>query len=190
MALVLTLRAELNVWLGSSLSAAAILGLSRFWWQPRLKRLGRINPRAVFAGLVLGGASVLATHAGFALLKPLAQVQLGVEHLYGTLDALPSLGIGCALVIFIASVEELLWRGISLDWLSRRFERSGPSVVLSALLYALPHAFAAEALLAGLAVGLGVFWAVLRTRFGSLSTSILAHCTWSIAIFFLWPLTG
>ncbi len=129
-------------------------------FSPRL--LAPIAVFAIGAGIVASELDNLLRHL---LPAPDFLLQMRVELLTGGLGALFALAVAAPLS------EELLFRGLILDGLRRRYP-AGKAIVLSAVLFALAHLNPYQL---AIAFGLGLFlaWLVLRT--GSLWPAIWAH---------------
>lgn len=151
-------------------------------------RLGRPTPGTVALGLGLGLLTVLMTHAGYVLLGSHASwLSSQVGQLYRALEDPPGPLVAAPLVVFIVFVEEIVWRGLLVDALSRRMSRPRV-VVLASLAYLLPQIGAQSVALAVVATAMGLIWTVLRLVTGGLWAPLLCHLAWDLLIFYVWRL--
>ncbi|MGZ4677290.1 MAG: CPBP family intramembrane glutamic endopeptidase [Acidimicrobiia bacterium] len=130
-------------------------------------------------------AGVLLQLVGFGAVV-LVQAVAGSEPKQEVVKALEYSGVGIRIlgaigvVVFAPLAEELLFRGLLLRSLCRRFP-AAPAVLLGALLFAAGHLVdpSAAPLLAPLAL-VGVVSGMLAVRTGDLSRSILLHAGFNL----------
>jgi membrane protease YdiL (CAAX protease family) len=97
-------------------------------------------------------------------------------------------GLLTALMLPLCVVaEELVWRGLVQEALTRRFG-AAPAVVLAASAYALAHWPVGSTLLAVIALACGLFWGTLRATTRSLVPALICHMLWDVIVFTLVPL--
>jgi membrane protease YdiL (CAAX protease family) len=152
---------------------------------PRL----RPTPATLAFGIIAGAVTVAATYALYPVAGRLAPWLQGQTHaLYGLMGGIPP-AVSVAMLPLIILGEELVWRGVVQEALSRRF---GPawSVPLAATAYALAHAPAGNLLLTFLCLACGLYWSALRARTGSLLVPLLSHLIWDAVVFLAAPLAG
>ena len=124
------------------------------------------------AGLTaIGTIAALALAVGLGLARGLSWlVVIPVERI--DVGAAALVGLGYATVVAVA--EEVHFRGLVLGALSSRFG-TGRALMLSAALFAVPHAFLNGVLWIPLFVADGLLFGALRLRTGSVVPPIVAH---------------
>jgi len=187
------------VMLTLGVAAAVIVRLVRSQW-PALWSMSRppglgmvipVNPAFFALAIAVGVAAPLLGGLLTSLLANGKTVTQDIQNL----GAHTPLGLRLALVAVVASlgplVEEILFRGVLLSALTKRW-RVGGSVVISALLFAVSHlpsmqwqwyALPDLALLAG-----ALAW--LRLRTGSLWPAVLAHGVNNLLAVVAWFVTA
>jgi membrane protease YdiL (CAAX protease family) len=169
--------------------AALVLGAASLCLAPgALAPLLRPSRRRVGWGLGAAALMVAATY----LLYPEARRLLpwlgsSTGALYLLFRAGGSLWLTRLLLPFIILAEELVWRGVVQEALTRRLS-SAASVLLCAVLYAAAHAPVGSPLLTALALLCGLFWSALRAGTGSLVPGLVSHLLWDALVFVLRPL--
>ena len=155
--------------------------------------------RSVQVGLGVGVLMVLVTHVVYdRLASVFPAVQRGTLQLFSLVE-----GVGfsrparAALIVVIASCEEILFRGL-LPCTPRGTQRAfglplnrelGGILGWSAV-YALTTVPLASPLLVLCAFACGTVWATLRVATGSVLVPILAHVLWDLGVLLVWPLPG
>jgi membrane protease YdiL (CAAX protease family) len=86
----------------------------------------------------------------------------------------------------VVAAEELVWRGLAIDLFSKSLGRSG-AVLLASLVYVLPQIAFRSPLLVIVALSCGLVWGGLRVRTGGLLAPLVAHLTWDLLVFVLFP---
>ncbi len=159
---------------------AASLLISR--WQPPDTLV-----RHIVVGLAVGALLVVGTHVGFFVMNDMFDSLGGdVARLYGVAAVTPE---RLALVVAIASAEELLWRGLVHDALMDIMPtRPAVAVALGTLLYAVSQVGPQSGWLLLAAFLLGALWAVMRVATRSLVPSLVAHLVWTLSILGAVPL--
>jgi len=102
-----------------------------------------------------------------------------------------------ALIVVIASCEEVLFRGLlpgSTSAASQALRapraREFGALVLWSLVYALTTVPLKSPLLVLCAFICGTIWGTLRVGTGSILVPILAHVLWDLGVLLVWPLTS
>ena len=151
--------------------------------------------RAALALGAAGGAAMIA--ATYLLYPPLARavpgLASGTRSLYALLDAgalHPT--VLAAVLVLVATSEEVLWRGRLLVTANGDVAPSGRAAQLGravafAALYGAAHGASGSPLLAGVAFLCGCAWGLLRLASGSLWPPVIAHALWDVAVLVLWP---
>jgi membrane protease YdiL (CAAX protease family) len=187
-ATAVALTPVVGIWVG--IGAAAIgLGAASLRLAPSvLLPLLRPTPRLLALGTLAAFVMVAAT---YGLYPPISRASAGltaaVGVLYPLLTAAQPFWLPRVLLPFIILAEELIWRGVVFEALSRRLPLP-PTVLLSALIYAGIHLPIGSPLLLALALLCGFFWSTLRAATGSLVPGLLSHLVWDLLVFLLWPL--
>jgi uncharacterized protein len=110
-----------------------------------------------------------------------------VDELYLLFRAAHPAWLPRALLPLIILAEELVWRGVVIEALGRRFSPAA-TVLLGAAVYAAAHLPAGSPLLGALALACGLYWSALRVGTGSLWSGLIAHLIWDACVFVLRPL--
>lgn len=111
-----------------------------------------------------------------------------LQALYGTLGRAPGPIWGAPIIALSAMAEELVWRGILVDWCESRW--SALRVVLaSTISYAVPMAFSGSLLLVCVALALGAALTFERLRSGTWVTCFVTHLTWNVLVFVVHPVS-
>jgi membrane protease YdiL (CAAX protease family) len=87
----------------------------------------------------------------------------------------------------VVAGEELVWRGVVQDALTRR---CGPAAgtLLAVAAYGLAVVPVGSPLLVLIALACGLYWSVLRQWTGSLVPVLVCHLLWDVVLFLLFPL--
>jgi len=159
----------------------------------------RLDRRTLLIGVGAGVMMVLVTHLAYGRLSAaFPAVRSGTLELLSLLNVVGfSPPARAALIVVIASCEEVLFRGLlpgsargqqrALRWPSGR-EFGG--LLGWSLLYALTTLPLASSLLVLCAFVCGTVWATLRLATGSVVVPILAHVLWDLGVLVVWPLAG
>lgn len=167
------------------------------------RRLMRPSLGPIVAGLLVGGAMVALTHAGFALVSELVpQVRADTEKLFDLLNVGGfSTWTRAGLILVVASSEEVIFRGPLLDVRAnhacgnpqpaselrrRQFRR----VIAMAAIYALTTVSLGAPLLVACAFACAIVWGSLRVFKRSLLAAMIAHVIWDLGSLVVWPLVG
>lgn len=190
-------------WLGGALILASVATQLYFWplhlllplalmlalapiggWLPELRRMCRLRPVSLEEWLWIAAVALVAC-AGINLWLAIAEPDLGnVRAMLPPLSgpALVAAGIGFALVN--AVLEEMVWRGILLRWLSSWIGWTW-AIALQAASFGLAHWNGVPSGWAGvlLAGGYGVVLGCLVRRSGTLLPAVAAHVIADLLIF-------
>lgn len=200
MSLALALREGTNVWLASGTAGALTLGLG-FWGggaAVRRRLAGRDPDRpagsrsgpgaSLLLGVAAGVLMTAATHVGFGLLDPLLpRLRPLVAGLYADIAATPGPLLALPVVVLVVVAEEVVWRGVLLTALGRRFP-PGAALLLATFAYVIPQIVAADPALLLAAFGGGLAWGALFLVRGDLLAPLACHLVWDVGVFVLWPL--
>lgn len=113
-------------------------------------------------------------------------IQTEVETLYALLRQPPGPIQAFPLLVLVVVAEELVWRGLAIDFFSASFGASR-AVVISSLLYVLPQIALRSPLLVIVALLCGSLWGTLRVRTGGLVAPFVAHLVWDLLVFVMFP---
>jgi membrane protease YdiL (CAAX protease family) len=152
--------------------------------RPRLK----LRLPALGFGIGAGAAMTAVTYLLFPLVRHLVpEVVTQSAALYNTFGQ----AAGWRAVLFLPLVvvgEELVWRGVVQEALTRRF---GPvrGTLLAVAVYGLAVVPVGSPLLVAIALSCGLFWSVLRAWTGSLIAALACHLVWNSFVFLIAPLS-
>jgi len=174
-------------WVGMS-GATALLGAYTLVVQrASLRRLFRPSTRFVVIGAVHAvflyglsrlGVWIMATFFGWVMPQ--------IQAIYATRSQLDARTIAMLLVLVIAPMEEVFWRGLVLDKLLAVYPARA-ALITAIALYCLVHVSALNPMLLVAALVLGAHWSYLYFRFGSLVPGLVSHALWDVAIFVILP---
>lgn len=156
-----------------------VLGLAASVVEPsaRHRSVGRddvVTASRVGAGMVVG--SVLLDTVARRAVPRIAADAKALRALAGTAGPLRM----CAhLLLVVAPAEELFWRGLVQDRLTRRLG-AGRAAAATTVLYTLAHVPTGNAAVTGAATGLGAGLSLLRARGASLERLALVHAFWVV----------
>jgi len=166
--------------------ASALLGTLAVATHGReLAALLRPRPSALALGALAAAALATVTYAVWTLAAARVPGLPGAaQQLYAQF---PRRSAADALVVgAIVAVEEILFRGVVQSALAARTGRLAAPA--AALVYAAAHATTGLPLLIALALGLGLFWSLLRAWSGSLWPALVSHLAWDLLVLFVHPL--
>jgi len=176
-------------WVGMT-AATALLGAYTLVVQRRsLARLFRPTWRFIVVGAVHAvllyalsrlGVWIMATFFGWVMPQ--------IQAIYATRTQLDARTIAALLVLVIAPMEEVFWRGLVLDRLLAVYP-ARRALAASIALYCGVHVWALNPMLLVAALVLGAHWSYLYLRFGSLVPGLVSHALWDVAIFVVFPVT-
>jgi membrane protease YdiL (CAAX protease family) len=194
----------LTFWLGIGLPyfSLALLALHKLWDEGALVDV--LAPRwgDVSVGFLTGFGLVLASWGARAVLAPAGSTRLSwLLRIYaqvGDTDAVQRSAVYTSALLGIVICEELVWRSMVLDELTRRFgtRRAWPLAALGYGVTALPTLYTLRDPVAGYnpllvtaALGCGIVWSFLASIKGRLVPVVLAHAvfTYFSLVQFRWP---
>lgn len=181
-------REVLNPWWSNTAAALAVLGAAAAALGPRLRVLLTPRARDLVTGLALGAAMVGLTHLayeGASALEP--SLQPRVAALYADIAGAIALPLAVLVTLLIVGAEELLWRGVALDLCLQRLPRPA-AIGVAAAVSAVPQIIGGSWILVAAAIVVGIVFALQRLLTRSLVGPLVAHATWSVAVFILLPL--
>ncbi len=179
----------INFWLGLSLAALILAGLSViFAGLPFARR--ELNPRntltALLSAAVLYGLFYVCRNIAVEVFS-FAPAQIG--GIYTIREEASPLLIVPVLLFITSPCEELFWRGFVQRFGVVRFgPRNG--WLFASLLYAAVHISSGNFMLVGAALVAGLFWGYVYLRTQSIYICILSHAVWTVAVFLVFPLHG
>jgi len=185
--LAMGLREVLNIWIGTGSAAViSILLLRRLSSPPSLQASDDLV-RSGMTGLLVGLVMSIATWGLYPISVDFVPA-IGVEvpKLYGLLRQFPGPVWAFPVLVLVVAAEELVWRGLAIDLFSKSLGRSG-AVFLASLVYVLPQIAFRSPLLVIVALSCGLVWGGLRVRTGGLLAPLVAHLTWDLLVFVLFP---
>ncbi len=188
--------------LGVPYAALAALSLRKLWNDGALADV--LTPRwgDFSLGFLTAAILLFASFGARAVLAPVGSTRLAwLFRIYaqiGDTDAVQRSVLYTAALLLIVVCEELVWRSMVLDELTRRFgsRRAWPLAALCYGVTALPTLFTLRDANAGLnpllltaALGCGLVWSFLASIKGRLMPVIIAHAvfTYFSLVQFRWP---
>ena len=181
------LREVLNIWIGTGSAAViSILLLRRLSSPPSLQASDDLA-RSGMTGLLVGLVMSIATWVLYPISIDLVPaIGAEVPKLYGLLRQFPGPVWAFPVLALVVGAEELVWRGLAIDLFSKSFGPLG-AVLLASLVYVLPQIAFRSPLLAIVALSCGLVWGALRVRTHGLLAPLVAHLTWDLLVFVLFP---
>jgi membrane protease YdiL (CAAX protease family) len=162
--------------------SASVIALYRRALAPAL----RPSTRGIVSGIVLGSAMTALTYPVFQLAVLIwPELEANVEQLYAAArnTTLPRALIWASAA---AIAEELLFRGMLLDSLSRLMQ-PWMAAALSVVIYALAQLGAGSFIIFLMALGYGSAWTLQRRLTGSLLSTLISHLIWTPTTLVLFP---
>jgi membrane protease YdiL (CAAX protease family) len=181
------LREVLNIWIGTGGAAViSLLLLHRLPSPPSLQA----SDDPLHSGIV-GLLVALVMSIGTWILYPVSidfvpAIGVEVPKLYGLLRQFPGPVWALPVLVLVVTAEELVWRGLAIDVFSKSLGDSR-AVLLSALVYVLPQIAFRSPLLVIVALLCGLVWGALRVWTRGLLAPMIAHVTWDLLVFVLFP---
>ena len=182
------LRDHLNIWIGTTAAALTSVALLWFGARPQSRAPGS-TPTGLaialgaFAGVLMSFATWWLYPVSVSLLPP---IQGEVEALYSLLRQAPGPLRAFPLMLLVVVAEELVWRGLAIDLLSKPLG-AGRAVLVSAFLYILPQIALGSPLLIVIAASCGLLWGALRVTTHGLLAPLFAHLVWDFLVFVIYP---
>jgi membrane protease YdiL (CAAX protease family) len=144
--------------------------------------------RAIAIGLAVGVAMTVLTYPAFHLVAAaFPGFDSQVQSLYGGARS-TTLPKALAWVVGIVLAEELLFRGVLPDALSRHVSERA-AYAISLLVYVLAQAGTGSMIVALIAVVCGTLWSVERKLTNSLLAPLISHLIWTPTVILLYPVT-
>lgn len=185
--LAMGLREVLNIWIGTASAAVISIVLLRRLSSPPSLQENDDPVRSGIAGLLVGLFMSMATWTLYPIsIDFIPSIGLEVPKLYGLLRQFPGPVWACPVLALVVGAEELVWRGLAIDLFSKSLGASG-AVLLASLLYVLPQIAFRSPLLVVVAVTCGLVWGALRVWTHGLTAPLVAHLTWDLLVFVLFP---
>ena len=181
------LREVLNIWIGTGSAALISILLLRRVSSPPSLQANEDPVRSGIAGLLVGLVMSIATWVLYPISVDFVPA-IGVEvpKLYGLLRQFPGPVWAFPVLALVVGAEELVWRGLAIDLFSKSLGASG-AVLFASLLYVLPQIAFRSPLLVVVALTCGLVWGALRVRTHGLLAPLVAHLTWDLLVFVLFP---
>lgn len=178
----------INFWLGLSIAASLLAGLSIYWGGglplTRKEITHKNTALGILCAAVLYGIFALGRYISLHVL-PFADTQ--IDSIYTIQQQGTPLAIALVLVCITSPSEEIFWRGFLQRWSMQRFGKMN-GWLLATLCYAGVHVASLNFMLTGAALVAGLFWGFVYKHTGSLYVCIVSHAAWTVSIFLLWPL--
>jgi membrane protease YdiL (CAAX protease family) len=189
MALALSSKDALNVWLSTGLVSGFVLLLGFSVHGAALRHLFTLS----WGGAALGIGTGLLMAALTKLFYPLAaallpQLAPAVADLYTYLAQSPGPVAALPVLVLVVVAEEGVWRGVLIDAFPPSLNVIAV-VLCSALIYSLPHLAGRSLILFGVAFVCGTIWGLLRVATGSVWVPVLSHLAWNLNVFVFFPLS-
>lgn len=185
--LAMGLREVLNIWIGTGCAAVISILLLRRLSSPPSLQASDDPARSGMIGLLVGLVMSIATWVLYPIsIDFVPAIGAEVSKLYGLLRQFPGPVWAFPILVLVVGAEELVWRGLAIDLFSKSF---GPSaaVLLASLVYVLPQIAFRSPLLVIVALPCGLIWGSLRVRTHGLLAPLIAHLTWDLLVFVLFP---
>lgn len=181
------LRAHLNIWVGTGGAGVAALLLLRL--VPATDRSTTWNATScnVLVGIGVGVAMSVATWLLYPVsTELLPEIQTEVTKLYALLRQTPGPVAAFPVLVLVVLAEECVWRGLAIDVFGK--PRPGlRAAALSSIIYTFPQIAFRSPLLVAVALACGLVWGALRVQTRGLAAPLIAHLTWDLLVFILYP---
>jgi membrane protease YdiL (CAAX protease family) len=188
MALALSSKDALNVWLSTGLVSGFVLLLGFSVHGSALRHLFTLSwggaALGIGTGLLMAVLTKLCYPLAVALLPQLAPA---VADLYTYLAQSPGPVAALPVLVLVVVAEEGVWRGVLIDAFPPSLNVIAV-VLCSALIYSLPHLAGRSLILFGVAFVCGTIWGLLRVATGSVWVPVLSHLAWNLNVFVFFPL--
>jgi membrane protease YdiL (CAAX protease family) len=185
--LAMGLREVLNIWIGTGSAAVISILLLRRLSSPPSLQANEDPVRSGITGLLVGLAMSMATWVLYPIsIDFVPAIGVEVTKLYGLLRQFPGPVWAFPVLVMVVGAEELVWRGLAIDLFSKSLTASG-AVLLASLVYVLPQIAFRSPLLVIVALLCGLVWGALRVRTHGLLAPLIAHLTWDLLVFVLFP---
>jgi membrane protease YdiL (CAAX protease family) len=188
MALALSSKDALNVWLSTGLVSGFVLLLGFSVHSTALRHVLTLSWGGAGLGIGTGLLMAVLTQLFYPLAAAwLPQLAPAVADLYTYLAQPPGPVAALPVLLLVVMAEEVVWRGVLIDAFPPSL--NAVAVVLcSALIYSLPHLAGRSLILFGVAFVCGTIWGLLRMATGSVWVPVLSHLAWNLNVFVFFPL--
>ena len=185
--LAMGLREVLNIWIGTGSAAVISILLLRRVSSPPSLQANEDLVRSGIAGLLVGLVMSIVTWVLYPIsVDFIPAIGVEVPKLYGLLRQFPGPVWAFPVLVLVVGAEELVWRGLAIDLFSKSLGASS-AVLFASLLYVLPQIAFRSPLLVVVALTCGLVWGALRVRTHGLLAPLVAHLTWDLLVFVLFP---
>jgi membrane protease YdiL (CAAX protease family) len=185
--LAMGLREVLNIWIGTGSAAVISILLLRRLSSPPTLQTNEDPVRSGITGLLVGLVMSMATWVLYPIsIDFVPAIGVEVTKLYGLLRQIPGPVWAFPVLVLVVGAEELVWRGLAIDLFSKSLGASG-AVLLASLVYVLPQIAFRSPLLVIVALLCGLVWGALRVWTHGLLAPLIAHLTWDLLVFVLFP---
>lgn len=110
-----------------------------------------------------------------------------VSNIYAMKSNSNLIYISLMLVFLIGPAEEIFWRGYIQHTLSNQYG-SVTALIATTIIYALVHIWSFNFMLIMAALVCGLFWGILYLYNKKLTTLVISHAIWDVAVFVLFPI--
>ncbi len=178
----------MNFWLKMAISVMFLATFSLSINRDSLSEDHAFRLSAIPLGLGVAAVLYLIFWLGAIVLRALFPASdVLIRSVYDTRVALPDWAIALLLATIIGPGEEIFWRGLVQK---RLIALTSPTfgLVLGAIIYALVHLWAGNAVLILAALICGLIWGYFYFKSGSLIGPMISHAVWDVVIFVVAPL--
>ena len=112
-----------------------------------------------------------------------------VNDVYAMKDGQSPVALTLALLFWIGPAEEIFWRGFVQRTLKESKLGDMKAFIITTIIYAVVHIWAFNFMLFMAALICGAFWGFVYMKNRSLSTVIISHAIWDVAVFILFPIS-
>lgn len=184
----LATRARFSIWWTTGIAAGVVLLATWFVADERFREWFRFRAGSISWGIAFGMIFVAVTHAGTQLAIGLDQrVGPMIRELYDAVNLPPGPAAAFPVVVLVAVMEEVVWRGLVVDLLAEHRGKVATAVI-AVVLYTIPQMASLSLPLIGAALVCGALWTGLRMWRNDLVTPLVCHLVWNAAMFVLFPL--
>ena len=167
--------------------AAPVSIIAALRWRTRTERVP-YSVASILGSFALGVFLAILTWCVAPIVAHrLPAVGRELARLYATLSHSPGPARAAPVLVLSIIAEELVWRGVLVDWCQPRMNR-GRTVLLVTASYSLPIVFSGSWLLLLVAFGLGTVLAAQRLYCRTWIAPFITHLTWNMLVFVVHPL--
>lgn len=177
------------LWVASGVAGALSLAMA-FAAHPRcLAGLATPSRGRVVRGVLGAAVMTVGTYVAYYVAAWVAPDLVAQANLlYAALDAPPGRWAALPVVALVVAAEEVVWRGLAVELVSRPGRPVAVVGFVALGLYVLPQLVAGSLVLVLLAVVAGGVWTAQRLADGNLVTPFLTHLLWDVTVFVVLPL--